>query len=470
MPLSTLCAHSYFGIRVVDEVTKRGIPLVELRTVNGIRHITDNAGWIAFDEPGLMNRELCWFIEGPGIEAKKDGFGYRLLRTTATRGQEIDFPVKTTNIAERISRLTGQGLYHDSELLDKKHPLPNITAQGVVGQDSVQAAIYRDQQFWLWGDTSVARYPLGNFHTTCAWVDRHADPEKGINFRYLTDPKQPENLRKMMPSTEPGTLWLFGLLTLQDDKNERMFAGYSRQQQLGKPLEKGMAEFDAEKGIFHSVATVSPSDPWHYPHGHAVSHEGYYYFCGPFAHTRVKADASALIDAHQYETYVFDRSRKQWSWQRDCEPSSQSQENSWLRSGEMKPEQTRYQLHDSTGAAVALHGASIQWNAWRKKWILIGVEFGGKNTPSILGEVWYAESEQITGPWGLAIKVASHPNYSYYNPVHHGFLDREGGKIIYFEGTYTREFSGNPLATPRYDYNQLMYRLDLSDPRLKLAP
>ena len=29
--------------------------------------------------------------------------------------------------------------------------------------------------------------------------------------------------------------------------------------------------------------------------------------------------------------------------------------------------------------------------------------------------------------------------------------------------------SGNPTPTPRYEYNQLMYRLDLSDPRLKPA-
>ncbi len=42
-----------------------------------------------------------------------------------------------------------------------------------------------------------------------------------------------------------------------------------------------------------------------------------------------------------------------------------------------------------------------------------------------------------------------------------------GGRLIYFEGTYTQTFSGNPVATPRYDYNQIMYRLDLADPRLE---
>ena len=45
----------------------------------------------------------------------------------------------------------------------------------------------------------------------------------------------------------------------------------------------------------------------------------------------------------------------------------------------------------------------------------------------------------------------------------------EGGRIVYFEGTYTAEFSGNPVKTPRYDYNQLLYRLDLSHPALKAA-
>ncbi len=40
--------------------------------------------------------------------------------------------------------------------------------------------------------------------------------------------------------------------------------------------------------------------------------------------------------------------------------------------------------------------------------------------------------------------------------------------MIFFEGTYTTTFSGNPDPTPRYDYNQIMYQLDLSDRRLTL--
>jgi hypothetical protein len=40
--------------------------------------------------------------------------------------------------------------------------------------------------------------------------------------------------------------------------------------------------------------------------------------------------------------------------------------------------------------------------------------------------------------------------------------------VIYLEGSYVNTFSGNPHPTPYYEYNQIMYRLDLSDPRLKL--
>jgi hypothetical protein len=83
--------------------------------------------------------------------------------------------------------------------------------------------------------------------------------------------------------------------------------------------------------------------------------------------------------------------------------------------------------------------------------------------------MWYSESDSIVGPWTKAVKIAGHPGYSFYNPVHHTFFDRDGGRIIYFEGTYTVQFSGNSLATPHYDYNQILYRLDLADPRLKLV-
>ena len=73
-----------------------------------------------------------------------------------------------------------------------------------------------------------------------------------------------------------------------------------------------------------------------------------------------------------------------------------------------------------------------------------------------------------SGPWVYARKVVTHDKYSFYNPKQHPMFDQDGGRVIYFEGTYTTTFSGNTDPTPRYDYNQIMYRLDLADPRLAM--
>jgi hypothetical protein len=52
--------------------------------------------------------------------------------------------------------------------------------------------------------------------------------------------------------------------------------------------------------------------------------------------------------------------------------------------------------------------------------------------------------------------------------MQHPEFAKEGGRIIYFEGTFVTTFESNPNPTPRYDYNNLMYRLDVSDAGMKL--
>ena len=84
---------------------------------------------------------------------------------------------------------------------------------------------------------------------------------------------------------------------------------------------------------------------------------------------------------------------------------------------------------------------------------------------SIEGQIVYKGQVQTR-------KIITHANkkgdaHDFYNPTQHPFFDREGGRVIYLEGSYVNTFSGNPHPTPRYEYNQVMYRLDLSDPRLR---
>jgi hypothetical protein len=84
----------------------------------------------------------------------------------------------------------------------------------------------------------------------------------------------------------------------------------------------------------------------------------------------------------------------------------------------------------------------------------------------MLGEIWYAEADSPFGPWGSAVKVVGHDNYTFYNPHLHPEFTAPDSPVLLFEGTYTATFADRPPATPRFDYNQILYRLDLDDPAL----
>src|SRR6476646_3372650 len=75
-----------FAITVVDAQTARGVPLIELRTDNRIRFVTDSNGIVAFHEPGLMNETVFFHVSGHGYEFDKDGFGFRGKKLDITPG------------------------------------------------------------------------------------------------------------------------------------------------------------------------------------------------------------------------------------------------------------------------------------------------------------------------------------------------------------------------------------------------
>ena len=116
------------------------------------------------------------------------------------------------------------------------------------------------------------------------------------------------------------------------------------------------------------------------------------------------------------------------------------------------------------GKAVVPHRGSVAWNDYRKKWVTVFTQLGGD--PSVLGELWYAEAESPFGPWKDAVKVVTHNNYTFYNPRLHPEFTPEGSPVLLFEATYTSTFAGHAIPTPRHNYNQVLYRLDLDDPQL----
>src|SRR5687767_10854439 len=116
-------AEQPFVITVEDEKTGRGVPLIELRTVHGAAYHTDSNGVVAFHELGLMGHEVFFHVSGHGYEFPKDGFGYRGKALRADAGASAKLTVKRVNLAERLYRVTGGGIYRDSLLAGRKVPL-----------------------------------------------------------------------------------------------------------------------------------------------------------------------------------------------------------------------------------------------------------------------------------------------------------------------------------------------------------
>ena len=156
-----------------------------------------------------------------------------------------------------------------------------------------------------------------------------------------------------------------------------------------------------------------------------------------------------------------------WGWKRDTAAITWSLQEALSKQNQLKPDETWIKLTDiESGKTIEAHRGSVTWNEHRKRWILITTQIRGT---SMLGEVWYGEADDPEGPWRSARKIVTHDKYSFYNPKQHPQFAQENGRYVFFEGTYTQSFSGNTEATSRYEYNQMMYRLDLTDARLSVV-
>src|ERR1051326_6368974 len=91
-------------IEVVEQGSGWPVPLVELRTTNQVRFVTENAGVIAFGLPELMGRETWFDVVGHGYEVPTDGFGLRGVRLTPEPGKTLRVEVRRTIVAKRLGR------------------------------------------------------------------------------------------------------------------------------------------------------------------------------------------------------------------------------------------------------------------------------------------------------------------------------------------------------------------------------
>lgn len=432
-------------IRVVERGTGWPVPLVELRTTHQVRWVTDNGGRIAFDLPELMGREVWFDVVGHGYEVPKDGFGYRGVRLVPEAGKVLTVEVDRAVVARRLGRLTGAGLFGESQKLGWEL---DRAETGVLGCDSVQVATHRGRLFWLWGDTTLARYPLGIFNASGAWTSLTplARWEPPLEVKYDLFVKDAGLPRGIADIPGDGPTWLSALASLPDERGEpHLVATYAKIKPPLEAYEWGLTEWDPEAERFKPVRRLWRKDAGggtapKVPEGHAAfwtDAEGrrWVLFGNPFPALQSPATYEAWQDTNQW---------------RVLSPQAELAAAGANSARPMKP-----------------HTGSIAWNGWRNRWVTVFMEAFGK--PSTFGELWYAEAKSPFGPWGPAVKVLSHENYTFYNPRVHPELAPPEAKFLLFEGTYTIQFSDNKQPTPRYDYNQILYLLPLDDPALAPA-
>ena len=189
-----------FRIEIVDSENGWPVPLVKLRTTHEVEFVSDNAGVVAFDLPELMGKEVWLHVESHGYEVEKDGFGYRGVRVTPNPGEVKRIEVSRTIIAKRLGRLTGAGLFAESQKTGRDLEWRD---SGLMGSDSVQNAVHRGKHFWAWGDTNLPHYPLGIFHmasaTTALKPLSSFEPPVKLSFDYFHDKEKarPRGVAKM---------------------------------------------------------------------------------------------------------------------------------------------------------------------------------------------------------------------------------------------------------------------------------
>ena len=247
-------AEKPFAITVVDEETGRGVPLVELQTVNDIRFFTDSNGVVAFHEPGLMGQDVFFHVTSHGYEFPKDGFGFR---GKALRGRRRaaarQLKIKRLNIAERLYRVTGGGhlpRQRARSAARRRSSEPLLNGQ-VFGSDSVVNAVYRGKLYWFWGDTNRPAYPLGNFHVPGATSELPGngglDPDAGVDLDYFVDDKGFARPTAEMPGDGPDLDRRPGRRCRDATGRERLFASLRQGRAAAEGLRRGLAVFDDDK-------------------------------------------------------------------------------------------------------------------------------------------------------------------------------------------------------------------------------
>lgn len=474
-----------FVLKFVDAATGRPVPLVEVEAFNGLRLVSDNLGHIAIQEPDLCEFRLRLVIRGNGYRYPQlDLLGERAVSLQYEPGKHQQIKLERTAAAERLYRITGAGRYRDSVLAGiQDATIDNRLFGKVIGLDSAIPVMWRGRLFCFWGDTLCTdRLILSG---SGALIRPGRSPEVPPKVLYFSD--EDRYALPMLDTGSPGFVWIETVLPLNYGRpGEVLAARYVKHKTLEEAVETGFAIFRQSQRRFtilrrfksgrhhksaHAVQIMQNEkprwaiQPWEITEPELKSFmnpDSYLnYSCLEKADAKVDAKSELQIEGRQYRVRRDHCGRPLFAWVQGGVPCHPLQQKVLRQAGLLKSDESWLQLTEvGSGKTSPDFSGSISWNNFRNRWVMI--------SQGHTGEIWYAEADTFTGPWFYARRIVEHDTYNFYNPVHHPWFDQNGGRTLFFEGTYTSFFTRDGYKTPRADYNQVMYRLDLSHPHLLL--
>ena len=478
-----------FLIRIVDAADGRGIPLVELEAFNALTYQSDNLGNIAIMEPDLHGTTVRFLVRGHGYQIPQlDFFGERSLTVKIEPGASCTVKLERIAIAERLYRITGSGRYRDSILAGiNVADLPIELAGAVVGLDSAIPVLWQNRLLSFYGDTlGTCKLNLSGSGAEIDWRQPGV-PDSRLPLDFFTD--EEGFASRMLQLPEPGFVWIEAVVPLsadQDGGKEVLAARYVVHRTLEEAVETGYAVYNEPLSRFEPVKRIKSSR--HHKSAHAVAVKygdtsGYclqpwervarnltafttpeqyeYYSCLEEVDPAGAKASASLINERHYKINRDASGRPLLKWRSGAMPYTASVQKQLLQEGKIKENEIWLSLIElGSGKRLSDFTGSISFNCYRDRWIMI--------VQGNTGEIWYSEADTFTGPWLYARKIVEHDGYNFYNPVQHPWFDSKDGRVIYFEGTYTAFFTPRERKTPRTDYNQTMYRLDLGDDRLMI--
>ncbi len=483
-------ASERFLVRVFDPATDRGVPLVELQSPHST-YVSDSNGLISLDpksDPALFSETVFFTVFGHGYQlVDPQGLGGVYLSPSADGYAEIEVEQRSDQVAHRIYRITGAGIYRDSVLADISTPLVNPTLQArISGTDWAHSTIYRDNVYRITADT-LSIDGAQNFRVTGGYSplpeSGGMDPDLGVEPTYILDDNKGFTKKLAHEPTMPNPegyknllVWTDGLWTVPES-GEQMYASYRMIAPLYTVAERGIMHFrhvwsDFEKSlVFTDEHLIQP-----YGHSYYWWHDGseYIYY---YNTVRIPRNAASVLDPSTYQAFTAlqqdstsvlardDQGNLIYSWKTNTPLITQEMIDAGLDVASYESILGHFRDPDSGFEPQIHENGSTAWNHYRNRFVRILSEVW--SSTSLIGENWIAEGDTPFGPWVYAKKIVTHDDYSFYNPRHHYFLDQEGGREIFFEATYANFYTSSE-KTPGYDYNQIMYKLELDDERIIL--